>query len=218
MSIQSTITSLHAQLPDNVELVAVSKFHSSESIRQAYSAGQRIFGESRVQELVAKQGELPNDIEWRMIGHLQCNKVKYIAPFISLIESVDSQRLIVEINRCALKVGRVIDILLEIHVAQEQSKDGWEWSELKEFIASDQIKEMKGIRLRGVMGMATYTDNQKRIRGDFNLLHEYFCELKPLFGESFDTLSMGMSDDYQAAIECGSTSVRIGSMIFGGRI
>ncbi len=218
MSISTTITSLQAELPHNVALVAVSKFHPSASIIEAYNAGQRIFAESRVQELVSKQAELPNDIEWRMIGHLQTNKVKYITPFISLIESVDSERLITEIDRCAAKVGRVVDILLEIHVAAEQSKHGWRWSELKEVVQSGALAQFQNIRVRGVMGMATYTDDEELIRHDFSELKSHFEELKSHFDNSFDTLSMGMSDDYKVAIECGSTSVRIGSYIFGNRV
>lgn len=217
MSISSIIKTLQAELPEGVELVAVSKFHPAESIMEAYNAGQRVFGESRVQELITKHSELPRDIEWRMIGHLQSNKIKYIAPFISLVESVDSERLMIEIDKSAAKVGRVIDILLEIHVAAEESKDGWRWSELKEFVESGAVEQLSNIRLRGVMGMATYTNNEERIRHDFNQLRNYFLELQPRFGEMFDTLSMGMSDDYPIAIECGSTSIRVGSMIFGNR-
>ncbi len=217
MSISSIIKTLQAELPEGVELVAVSKFHPTESIMEAYRAGQRVFGESRVQELITKHSELPRDIEWRMIGHLQSNKIKYIAPFISLIESVDSERLMVEIDKSAAKVGRVIDILLEIHVAAEESKDGWRWSELKEFVESGAIERLSNIRLRGVMGMATYTNDEERIRYDFNQLRDHFLELQSRFGEKFDTLSMGMSDDYPIAIECGSTSIRVGSMIFGNR-
>ncbi|MFR9649186.1 MAG: YggS family pyridoxal phosphate-dependent enzyme [Rikenellaceae bacterium] len=217
MSVSSIIRELHEQLPQGVNLVAVSKYHPAEAILEAYSAGQRIFGESRVQELVVKEESLPKDIEWRMIGHLQSNKVKYIAPFISLIESVDSSRLLSEISRCAVKAGRCIDILFEIHVAAEQSKHGWDWEALKSFVESGELTHMPNIRVRGVMGMATYTDDMTIVTQEFNELKGYFEQLSSYFDESFDTLSMGMSDDYKIAIECGSTSVRIGSRIFGSR-
>ena len=198
--------------------MAVSKFHPVESLKEAYEAGQRIFGESRVQELVVKHEALPKDIEWQMIGHLQTNKVRQIVPFVSLIQSVDSVRLAECINREAERIGRVVDILLEIHVAQEESKTGWKYPELVTFLQGEGFKSLKNIRVRGVMGMATNTDNEAVIRADFEQLAKHYNELKPLFGEAFDTLSMGMSDDYELAIECGSTMVRIGSSIFGERI
>ena len=198
--------------------MAVSKFHPVESLKEAYEAGQRIFGESRVQELVVKHEALPKDIEWQMIGHLQTNKVRQIVPFISLIQSVDSVRLAECINREAERIGRVVDILLEIHVAQEESKTGWAYPELVTFLQGEGFKSLKNIRVRGVMGMATNTDNEAVIRADFEQLAKHYNDLKPLFGEAFDTLSMGMSDDYELAIECGSTMVRIGSSIFGERI
>ncbi len=198
--------------------MAVSKFHPVEALKEAYEAGQRIFGESRVQELVVKHEALPKDIEWQMIGHLQTNKVRQIVPFVSLIQSVDSVRLAECINREAERIGRVVDILLEIHVAQEESKTGWKYPELLTFLQSEGFKSLKNIRVRGVMGMATNTDDEAVIRADFEQLVKYYNELKPLFDEAFDTLSMGMSDDYELAIECGSTMVRIGSSIFGERI
>ena len=198
--------------------MAVSKFHPVESLKEAYEAGQRIFGESRMQELVVKHEALPKDIEWQMIGHLQTNKVRQIVPFVSLIQSVDSVRLAECINREAERIGRVVDILLEIHVAQEESKTGWKYPELVTFLQGEGFKSLKNIRVRGVMGMATNTDNEAVIRADFEQLAKHYNELKPLFGEAFDTLSMGMSDDYELAIECGSTMVRIGSSIFGERI
>ena len=197
--------------------MAVSKFHPVESLKEAYEAGQRIFGESRMQELVVKHEALPKDIEWQMIGHLQTNKVRQIVPFVSLIQSVDSVRLAECINREAERIGRVVDILLEIHVAQEESKTGWKYPELVTFLQGEGFKSLKNIRVRGVMGMATNTDNEAVIRADFEQLAKHYNELKPLFGEEFDTLSMGMSDDYELAIECGSTMVRIGSSIFGDR-
>ena len=217
MAIGAKIEELHASLPQGVSLVAVSKFHPVEALNEAYEAGQRIFGESRVQELLVKHEALPKDIEWQMIGHLQTNKVRQIVPFISLIQSVDSVRLAECINREAERIGRVVDILLEIHVAQEESKTGWKYDELITFLQSEEFKSLKNIRVRGVMGMATNTDDEQVIRADFEQLAEHFNALKPLFGEEFDTLSMGMSDDYPLAIECGSTMVRIGSSIFGDR-
>ena len=198
--------------------MAVSKFHPVEALKEAYEAGQRIFGESRVQELIVKHEALPKDIEWQMIGHLQTNKVRQIVPFVSLIQSVDSVRLAECINREAERIGRVVDILLEIHVAQEESKTGWRYDELETFLQSEGFKSLKNIRVRGVMGMATNTDDEAIVRGDFERLAMHYNELKQHFGEAFDTLSMGMSDDYELAIECGSTMVRIGSSIFGERI
>ena len=217
MAISARIKELHASLPQGVTLVAVSKFHPVESLKEAYEAGQRIFGESRMQELVVKHEALPKDIEWQMIGHLQTNKVRQIVPFVSLIQSVDSVRLAECINREAERIGRVVDILLEIHVAQEESKTGWKYPELVTFLQEEGFKSLKNIRVRGVMGMATNTDDEAVIRADFEQLAKHYNELKPLFGEEFDTLSMGMSDDYELAIECGSTMVRIGSSIFGDR-
>ena len=215
--IAENISSIKATLPSGVTLVAVSKFHPTEAILEAYDSGQRIFGESRVQELVAKHATLPQDIEWQMIGHLQTNKVRAIAPFISLIQSVDSARLAECINREAERVGRTIDILLEIRVAQEESKSGWEYPELLDFLHSGAVAEMKNLRVRGVMGMATNTDDEARIRADFEQLAQYKKELAPMFDASFDTLSMGMSDDYTIAVELGSTMARVGSSIFGYR-
>ena len=217
MAIGAKIEELHSSLPQGVTLVAVSKFHPVEALKEAYEAGQRIFGESRVQELVAKHEALPKDIEWQMIGHLQTNKVRQIVPFVSLIQSVDSARLAECINREAERIGRVVDILLEIHVAQEDSKTGWAYPELVTFLQSGAVKALKNIRVRGVMGMATNTDDEKIVRSDFERLARYKRELEHYFDDSFDTLSMGMSDDYGVAIECGSTMVRIGSSIFGSR-
>ena len=218
MAIGAKIRELHASLPQGVSLVAVSKFHPAEALREVYDAGQRIFGESRVQELLAKHEDLPKDIEWQMIGHLQTNKVRQIVPFISLVQSVDSVRLAECINREAERIGRVVDILLEIHVAQEDSKTGWKYDELITFLQSEEFNNLKNIRVRGVMGMATNTDDEQVVRADFEQLANHFNHLKPIFGEEFDTLSMGMSDDYELAIDCGSTMVRIGSSIFGDRI
>ena len=217
MAISTKIEALQASLPQGVTLVAVSKFHPVEALKEAYEAGQRIFGESRVQELLVKYEALPKDIEWQMIGHLQTNKVRQIVPFISLIQSVDSVRLAECINREAERIGRVVDILLEIHIAQEESKTGWQYNSLVEYLQSGAFAELRNIRVRGVMGMATNTDDEAVIRHDFERLAECKRELAEHFGEEFDTLSMGMSDDYELAIECGSTMVRIGSSIFGDR-
>lgn len=217
MSIASKILEIRSTLPDGVELVAVSKFHPVEAIEEAYAAGQRLFGESRVQELTAKYEQLPKDIEWQMIGHLQTNKVRAIAPFVSLIQSVDSQRLLECINREAERCGRVIDCLLEVHVTAEDSKSGWDVAELREYLNSGAIAELKNIRIRGVMGMATFTDDEAVVRADFERIAAVKREFEEYFDSSFNILSMGMSDDYPIAIEYGSTMVRVGSYIFGAR-
>ena len=217
MSITSKISQIRATLPADVTLVAVSKFHPVEAINEAYAAGQRVFGESRVQELTAKYEQLPKDIEWQMIGHLQTNKVRAIAPFISLIQSVDSQRLLECIDREAERCGRVIDCLLEVHVTAEESESGWDVDSLRDYLASGAISELKSVRIRGVMGMATFTEDMAVVRADFERIAAIKRELEPLFDSSFDILSMGMSDDYPLAVECGSTMVRIGSSIFGSR-
>ena len=218
MSIESQIKRFQGELPAGVKLLAVSKFHPVEAIVEAYEAGQRAFGESRPQELKQKYEVLPHDIEWHMIGHLQTNKVKYIAPFVHLIESLDSERLAEEIERQAAKCNRVIDCLLEINVTDEDSKTGWDYAELLEFVRRGGFKALSHIRLRGVMGMATFTDDEAVVRADFERLAACKAELAGYFGEEFDTLSMGMSDDYRLAIEYGSTEVRIGSTIFGERV
>lgn len=217
MSIASKILEIRSTLPDGVELVAVSKFHPVEAIEEAYAAGQRLFGESRVQELTAKYEQLPKDIEWQMIGHLQTNKVRAIAPFVSLIQSVDSQRLLECINREAERCDRVIDCLLEVHVTAEDSKSGWDVAELREYMNSGAIAELKNIRIRGVMGMATFTDDEAVVRADFERIAAVKREFEECFDSSFNILSMGMSDDYPIAIEYGSTMVRVGSYIFGAR-
>lgn len=217
MSIQSQIAELQQTLPKGVTLVAVSKMQPIESLREAYEAGQRIFGESRPQEMCAKREQMPEDCRWHMIGHLQTNKVKYIAPFVEMIHSVDSLRLLDSINREAMKCGRRIDILLELHLATEESKSGFSVEELREVIATEDIKDLAYIRVRGLMTIASNTDDEAVVAGEFKQLKNLFDELKPEFGEHFDTLSMGMTSDYPLAIECGSTMVRIGSQIFGER-
>lgn len=217
MNIKERLNRILTTLPEGVKLVAVSKFHPVESLQEAYDAGQRIFGESRPQEMTAKYEVLPKDIEWHMIGHLQTNKVKYIAPFVSMIASVDSARLIEEIERQAAKNNRVIDILLEVHVADEETKSGWSKTELYDYLDSGILESMSHLRVRGVMTIATNTDNEQIIRRDFQTIQTIFNELKPRFGDYFDTLSIGMSDDYPIALEYGSTMVRIGTAIFGSR-
>lgn len=218
MSVSSRLSEIRATLPEGVTLVAVSKFHPAEAVMEAYGAGQRVFGESRVQELVAKYEALPKDIEWQMIGHLQTNKVRAIVPFVSLVQSVDSARLLECIDREAARCGRTIDCLLEIHVAQEETKSGWDYEELKVYLQSDAFAQLHNIRIRGIMGMATNTDDAAVVRSDFERLAAIKDELVPMFGAYFDILSMGMSDDYPIAVDCGSTMVRIGSSIFGARV
>lgn len=218
MSISSKIKELRASIPAGITLVAVSKTYPAKAVMEAYDAGQGVFGESRPQELVEKYGQLPKDIQWHMIGHLQTNKVKYIAPFVSLIHSVDNARLIDTVNKEALKNGRIIDVLLEIRIASEDTKHGWDERELFEYLAGGSYRELGGIRFRGVMGIATYTDDEAQIRREFLHLKDIFDKLKSVyFGDSFDIVSMGMSGDYPIAIECGSTMIRVGSYIFGER-
>lgn len=217
MNIKERLNRILSTLPKGVQLVAVSKFHPAERLQEAYDAGQRIFGESRPQEMVAKYDVLPKDIEWHMIGHLQTNKVKYIAPFVTMISSVDSDRLIEEIEKQAAKNNRTIDILLEVHVAQEETKSGWSEEELRAYLASGILNNMSHVRVRGVMTIASNTDDESVVRRDFETIRRIFNELKPQFGDAFDTLSIGMSDDYPMALEYGSTMVRIGTAIFGQR-
>ena len=217
MSVSERLHRILATLPEGVQLVAVSKFHPAERLEEAYNAGQRIFGESRPQEMAAKAEVLPKDIEWHMIGHLQTNKVKYIAPFVSMISSVDSDRLIEEIEKQAAKNNRTIDILLEVHVADEETKSGWSIDELEAYLATGALQSMEHIRVRGVMTIATNTDDDSIIRRDFQRIKEIYESLKSRFDSSFDTLSIGMSDDYPIALEYGSTMVRIGTAIFGVR-
>jgi pyridoxal phosphate enzyme (YggS family) len=217
MTIKQRLERIESTLPEGVTLVAVSKFHPAESILEAYEAGQRTFGESRPQEMAAKYEALPKDIVWTMIGHLQTNKVKLIAPFVSLIASVDSERLVAEIERQAERCGRKIDCLLEVHVADEESKSGWDIDALRTYIASGTLSTMPHVRIRGLMTIATNTDDEAIIRRDFQTIKSLYDELKPLFGPEFDTLSIGMSDDYPIALEYGSTMVRVGTAIFGAR-
>ena len=217
MSIADRILRVKSSLPGQVELVAVSKTYPAQRIMEAYEAGQRIFGENRPQEMAQKYEELPKDIEWHMIGHLQTNKVKLIAPFVALIHSVDSARLAEAIQREAAKCGRTLEILLEIHVAEEETKTGWNMAELMEYVRTAPFARMPDVCVRGVMGIATNTDDGTAIRRDFMELKRCFDLLQPYFGARFNVLSMGMSHDYPIAVECGSTMVRVGSLIFGER-
>ena len=217
MSIKERLHNIIATLPQGVQLVAVSKFHPAERLQEAYDAGQRIFGESRPQEMTAKYEALPKDIEWHMIGHLQTNKVKMIAPYVTMISSVDSERLIEEIEKQASKNNRTIDILLEVHVAREETKSGWSAEELRTYLASGILNTMTHVRVRGLMTIASNTDDEAVVRRDFATIRHIYDELKPQFGTSFDTLSIGMSDDYPIALDYGTTMVRIGTAIFGAR-
>ncbi|SKB33612.1 YggS family pyridoxal phosphate-dependent enzyme [Daejeonella lutea] len=221
MSIAANISAIKDELKNTgVQLIAVSKTKPVESITEAYEAGQRIFGENMVQELVEKAEKLPKDIEWHLIGHLQTNKVKYIAPFISMIHSVDSIKLLQEINKQALKNNRVIDCLLQIYIADEDTKYGMDFAETIELLRSDEFKALKNIRIRGVMGIATLTENPRMIRDEFHELKTFHSGLKETFfrkDPGFDQVSMGMSGDYKIAVEQGSTMVRLGSTLFGNR-
>ncbi|HWD89186.1 MAG TPA: YggS family pyridoxal phosphate-dependent enzyme [Mucilaginibacter sp.] len=222
MSIADNIRSLKKETGTiNVTLIAVSKTKSADEIMEAYNAGQRIFGENMVQELVEKNEKLPKDIQWHLIGHLQTNKVKYIAPFISMIESVDSLKLLKEIDKHAEKNKRVIDCLLQIHIADEETKFGLDYDEVIELLRSEEFASLKHLRIRGFMGIATNTENQKQIKEEFYELRIFFEGVKQSYfmkEGSFDTLSMGMSSDYKIAIEQGSNMVRLGSTIFGQRV
>ncbi|MCL7987157.1 YggS family pyridoxal phosphate-dependent enzyme [Sphingobacterium sp. lm-10] len=222
MSIRSNIEALQNELSAReVTLVAVSKTKPNEDILEAYEAGQRVFGENMVQELVTKQEALPQDIEWHLIGHLQSNKVKYIASFIAMIQSVDSLKLLKEINKHAAKNNRIIDCLLQIHIADEEAKFGFDHAELIEALRDESLNDLNNIRIRGLMGIATNTDNEKHIKEEFYELKMLFDGIKVSFfrkTDSFDTLSMGMSSDYPIAIEEGSNMIRLGSTIFGKRV
>lgn len=219
MPIAENLRSVLDTLPKNVTLVAVSKYKSAADIRDAYNAGQRVFGESKIQEMTEKQAVLPEDIQWHMIGHVQRNKVKYMASYVSLIHGVDSFRLLKEIDKQAQKNNRIIDCLLQVHIAEENTKFGFDKNEILELIKSDEFLNLGNIRIKGLMGMATFTDNQHQIRKEFSTLKQLFDELQsehhPLL--HIEILSMGMSNDYPSAIEQGSNMVRIGSKIFGQR-
>lgn len=220
MSIPSQLRDIRNELPANVRLVSVSKLHPAETLMEAYDAGQRVFGESKVQELTAKYETLPKDIEWHFIGHLQTNKIKYIVPFISLIHSIDSVNLLREVNKFAGKAGRKINVLLQIHIAKEETKYGFSEEECYDFLNSEEFKKLNNINIRGLMGMATFTEDVNIVRSEFKGLSSFFHQLKQNFFSSdnnFNELSMGMSEDYHIAIEERSTLIRVGSKIFGER-
>ena len=220
MSIQQNLNNIKSQLPANVTLVAVSKTKPVTDLMEAYNAGQRIFGENKIQEMADKWEQMPKDIQWHMIGHVQTNKVKYMAPFVSLVHGVDSFKLLKEINKQAAKNNRVIDCLLQVFIAEEETKFGLDEKELNEILISEEFKELKNIKIVGLMGMATFTDNQTQIEKEFKNLKSIFDNLQnqpTTQNLQPTTLSMGMSGDYKLAISCGSTMVRIGSSIFGGR-
>jgi pyridoxal phosphate enzyme (YggS family) len=218
--IEENIKKIRNHIPKEVELIAVSKTKSIEEIKIAYTSGQRHFGENKVQELLEKQQALPKDIKWHMIGHLQSNKIKFIAPFIHLIHAVDSEKLLLEINKEAKKNNRIINCLLQFHIATEETKFGLSFEEAKEILESKTFIEMQNISIVGVMGMASFTDKTEQIRDEFQQLYSIFQILKShyfKFNPDFKEISMGMSSDYTIAIEEGATMVRIGSTIFGGR-
>ena len=220
MSIAENLKQVLAELPQGVRLVAVSKFHPNEAIEEAYQAGQRIFGESKVQEMTAKYESLPKDIEWHFIGHLQSNKIKYMIPYVAMIHGIDTYKLLAEVNKQAGKAGRTVNCLLQIHVAQEETKFGFSPEECREMLDTGEWKALAHVRICGLMGMASNTDNIEQINGEFRLLSSLFKEIKEnWFADSdvFRELSMGMSHDYHEAIASGSTLVRVGSKIFGER-
>ena len=216
MNITENLQQIKASIPEHVTLVAVSKTKPNAAILEAYQTGQRVFGENKVQELTEKYESLPKDIEWHMIGHLQSNKVKYIAPFVSLIHGVDSFKLLEEINKRAAQNERVINCLLQIHIAEEDTKFGFDDKEVMELIKSEAFQQLKNIKIVGLMGMATFTDNEQQIRKEFRSLKNLFDKFQ-IYYLQFQILSMGMSGDYQIAIEEGSTMIRLGSSIFGER-
>lgn len=219
--VRESIRQILSELPEGVKLVAVSKFHPNEYIEAAYQEGQRVFGESREQELAKKVVSLPQDIEWHFIGHLQTNKVKYIVPYISMIEAVDSLKLLKEINKQAEKCNRDVDVLLELHLAKEETKSGFDLDECRALLESGEWRQLTHVHIRGLMMMASFVDDEKQIRAEMMQASDFFDEVKekyfhddPLFCER----SWGMSHDYQIAIECHSTMVRIGTSIFGPRV
>jgi pyridoxal phosphate enzyme (YggS family) len=220
MTIASRLNELRSALPEGVRLVAVSKFHDVSVIREAYDAGQRLFGENRVQELLPKYEQLPQDIEWHFIGHLQVNKVKYIAPFISMVQSADSPKLLDELNRRAGECRRHIRVLLQIHIAREEHKFGFSFDEAEKWIVGDGPGSVPHLTVSGLMGMATLTDRPDDIRREFASLSAFFTRLKTRYfagNADFKELSMGMSDDYPLALEAGSTIIRVGTRLFGAR-
>lgn len=220
MDIAANIASIKSEIAENVRLVAVSKTKPNEDILVAYNAGYKIFGENKVQEMVQKYEDLPKDIEWHFIGHLQTNKVKYIAPFVALVHGIDSLKLLKTVNKEAMKNQRKISCLLQFHIAEESTKFGFSLEEVKQLLESDEYKALANVQICGVMGMATYTDNEEQIRNEFKNLATIFKTLKNEYfsaSEKFSEISMGMSDDYAIAVEEGSTMIRVGSKIFGAR-
>ena len=215
MSIEKNYQNILSQLPENVKLVTVSKTNPAEKIKEVYDLGQRAFGENKVQELLEKQPVLPNDIEWHLIGHLQTNKVKYIAGFISMIESIDSEKLLKEVDKEALKNNRKINVLLQVKIAKEETKFGLTVDEARDIFNQYLEGNYPNIEIKGLMGMASFVDDEIQIREEFSVLKNLFDELSEL--KPLETLSMGMSGDFPIAIECGSNSVRVGSAIFGER-
>jgi len=219
MSIKENLLHIQSSIPENVLLVAVSKTKPVADLMEAYNAGQRIFGENKIQEMTEKWQQMPKDIEWHMIGHVQSNKVKYMIPYVKLIHGVDSLKLLKEINRQAVRWRKQVNCLLQIHIAEEETKFGLNEIELADLLGSGEFKNMSNIKVIGLMGMATFTENQEQIKREFQHLKSIFDLHKKLKTENcqLNTISMGMSGDYQLAIECGSNMVRIGSSIFGGR-
>lgn len=220
MSIAGNLRKVRSQLPEGVKLLAVSKFHPVESLREAYEAGQRLFGESRVQEMVEKQLRLPADIEWHFIGHLQTNKIKYLIPFVSLIHGIDTYRLLAEVNKQAERAGRVVSCLLQLHVAREETKFGFTPGECRAMLQEGQWRLLSHVRIAGVMAMASNVDDLQQVRDEFREVSEFFQEIKHSFfadDPSFCERSMGMSHDFPQAVEQGSTMVRVGTLIFGER-
>lgn len=220
MSIANNLNNIKASLPQHVTLVAVSKTKPVADLKEAYEAGQRIFGENKIQEMTEKWEQMPKDIQWHMIGHVQTNKVKYMAPYVSLVHGVDSLKLLTEINRQAKRYRKVINCLLQIHIAEEETKFGLNETELNALLTSDEFKQMENICIKGLMGMATFTDNPEQVKKEFTHLKTIFNQLAAqpeTLNLKPETLSMGMSGDYEIAIDCGSTMVRIGSSIFGSR-
>ena len=219
MSIKNKLLQIKSTIPSNVTLVAVSKTKPVVDLMEAYADGQRVFGENKIQEMTEKREQMPKDIQWHMIGHVQTNKVKFMAEYVSLIHGVDSLKLLQEINKQAQKHNRIIDCLLQMHIAEEETKFGLDEKELNELLASAEFQQLQNIKIIGLMGMATFTNNQNQIKKEFLYLKSIFDKSKSLsiINCQLSIISMGMSGDYQLAIECGSTMVRIGSSIFGNR-
>lgn len=221
VDVQANLQAIKDTLPEHVTLVAVSKYHPNEQLLAAYEAGQRVFGESHEQELSKKHDTLPADIQWHFIGHLQTNKVKYIAPYITMIDAVDSVKLLKEINKQALKNNRVIDVLLELHIAQEATKYGFTLEACREYLASGEWRELNNVRICGLMMMASNTDDEQQIAREFSEAAKFFDEVKTTYfadDDAFCQRSWGMSDDYPIAVKCQSTMVRVGTSIFGPRV